>query len=483
MQDGHQGAGPHDGAPAERSSGAARAGGAPPAPRVLVVDDERAMAETLAEGLEGRGFEGVAEGSGPRALARIEKGEAFDAVVTDLRMAQVDGLAVLAAARRADPERPVIVMTAYGAIDTAVESIRRGANHYLVKPFKLDELVIFLRRALDEVGLRREARDLRRALGERFARERIVGRSAAMRAVLEVLDRVAGADVPVLITGETGTGKGLLAGVIHAASPRAQGPFVTVNCAALPENLLESELFGHVKGAFTGATRDRAGLFAEASGGTLFLDEVGEMSPALQSKLLGALERGLVRPLGGSGERAVDVRVLAATHQDLREAVAQGRFREDLLYRLEVVPVELPPLRRRPEDLPELIEHFLRVARERHPGSPVRVIGRDALARMLAYRWPGNVRELAHGIERLVLLGRGEEVTLADLPPTVREGGAVTHAGGGLAFGGEVIPVRELQRRYAAWALDALGGNRTRTAEKLGIDGKTLARWLAADDP
>ena len=445
-----------------------------PSAHVLVVDDELDLAETLAEGLSDRGFRATATNSGRDAIGRLAR-EPIDALVTDLRMADVDGLALLAESRRLSPQRPVIVMTAYGAIDTAVESIRLGAYHYLTKPFRLDELVIFLRRGLDEVRVRREAAALRRTLRERFAATTILGDSAPMRAVRDVMERVADTSASVLLTGETGTGKGLVARALHTESGRAAAPFVTVNCAALPESLLESELFGHVKGAFTGATAQRAGLFAEAHGGTLFLDEIGEMTPALQAKLLDVLERGVVRPLGDSRERAVDVRVIAATHLDLRQAVLSGRYREDLFYRLDVVAIELPPLRARAADLPALTEHFLQRAVARYPNSVVRRLSPEAAARLAGYRFPGNLRELAHLIERAVLLGRSADLMSADLPAALLSDSPTAR----VPFHGEVMPVRELQRRYAAWALEQLGGHRTRTAERLGIDAKTLAKWLA----
>jgi two-component system response regulator HydG len=289
---------------------------------------------------------------------------------------------------------------------------------------------------------------------------------------------VADTHASVLLTGETGTGKGLVARALHTESRRAAAPLVTVNCAALPESLLESELFGHVKGAFTGAIAARAGLFAEAHGGTLFLDEIGEMTPALQAKLLDVLERGVVRPLGDSRERAVDVRVIAATHRDLRRDVLAGRFREDLFYRLDVVTLEIPPLRARLDDLPRLTENFLQLAVARYPASTVRRVSSEAAARLAGYRFPGNVRELAHLIERGVLLGRSVELQLSDLPASVLS----DSPGARVPFHGEIVPVRELQRRYAAWALEQLGGHRTRTAERLGIDAKTLAKWLA-DEP
>ncbi|HSN26018.1 MAG TPA: sigma-54 dependent transcriptional regulator, partial [Kofleriaceae bacterium] len=258
---------------------------------------------------------------------------------------------------------------------------------------------------------------------------------------------------------------------------RRSGPYIAVNCAALPDQLLESELFGHTKGSFTGAVSDREGLFADASGGTLLLDEIGEMSPALQAKLLHVLESATVRPVGATKERSVDVRVIAATHRDLRAKIREGTFREDLMYRLDVVSIELPPLRHRREDIPLLVEHFLADSRARHPQSPVIGFHRDALAVLLDHAWPGNVRELAHVIERCVLLGNAAEVTVADLPAQLREPPAAAQQ----SFEGAVLPVRELQRRYARWALDKLGGHKARTAAELGVDTKTLNRWLAGD--
>jgi two-component system response regulator HydG len=440
------------------------------------VDDTLELAETLADGLEDRGYQAVALASGKQALQQLST-ERVDALVTDLRMPDLGGLELVTASRQAAPERPVIVMTAYGAIDSAVECIRRGAYHYFTKPFSVEELAIFLGRALDEVRVRKEAVALKATLAERFAPSGILGRSKALRDALEIIPRIAKTDVPVLVTGETGTGKGLWVGALHAQSLRAARPLVTLNCAALPEALLESELFGHVKGAFTGAAQDQPGLFAEADGGTLFLDEVAELAPQLQAKLLRALETGAVRPVGSSKERGVDVRIVAATHRDLRARARDGAFREDLLYRLDVVSVELPALRHRREDIPELAAHFLAVARERHPSAAAERLSPDALQRLIDHGWPGNVRELAHAMERAALLGKGPEVTEAELPPAIAS--AKPAPTGPLPA--EVLPIREVQRRYAAWALEQLGGQRGRTAEALDVDAKTLAKWLSSD--
>jgi two-component system response regulator HydG len=441
-------------------------------PRVLVVDDHLEMAEMLVESLADAGFEAEALASGSSALERMEAG-GIDALVTDLRMNQVSGLDLLAASKRASPQRPVIVMTAYGAIDTAVESIRQGAYHYLTKPFQPEELVIFLKRALEERNLQQEAKLLRRALRGHLGGDGMIGTSPGMREVLELMERVAAVDVPVLLLGETGTGKSMVAGAIHSLSPRAKAPFVAVNCAALPEALLESELFGHVKGAFTGATSDRPGLFLEAERGTILLDEIGELPLSIQAKLLHVLERGSVRPVGSSRERAVDVRIFAATNRDLLEMTRTQKFREDLLYRLDVVAIPIPALRQRREDILPLVEHFLATFRAKYPSSPVTGISPAALRRLMDYPWPGNVRELAHLVQRLVVLGRAAVADLEDLPPALLQD--PQQAATGFT---ELIPARDLQHRYAAWALEHCGGHKSRTAERLGIDIKTLNRWL-----
>jgi two-component system response regulator HydG len=447
-----------------------------PLAAVLVVDDHLEMATTIAEGLVDRGYAATATASAREAITRLET-ERFDAVVTDLRMPNGDGMELLAASRRLDPDRPVIVMTAYSAIDSAVDSIRRGAYHYLTKPFKQDELVIFLERALEEVRLRREAHVLKSALRTRFSATSLVGHSAAIEAVRERIQRVADAPAPVIVLGETGTGKGLVAKALHADSQRAGKAFVSVNCAALPESLLESELFGYVRGAFTGALHDRPGLLAEADGGSLFLDEIGEMPAALQAKLLHVLESGTIRPVGSTKTVEIDVRIIAATHRDLAQWTREGRFRQDLLYRLDVVPIVLPALRERRDDIPELLEHFLEASRRRCPSSPVRGFSPEALAELRGAPWPGNVRELAHTVERLVLLGRGAEIGVVELRDLVPRAAPAP-----FEFRGEIVPLRELERRYAAWALAQTGGHRAKTAERLGVDPKTLRKWLGDVD-
>jgi len=444
-------------------------------PRILIVDDELSMAETLSDGLVEAGFDALPVASS-RVAAKHLTDASFDVLLTDLRMPHVDGLELLKISRAAAPNRPVIVMTAFSAVDSAIESIRMGAFHYLTKPFKLAELVLFLDRALEDSALRREAVSLRSALRQQFGLSNVIGRSEAMRLVTELTERLAGTNSPTLILGETGTGKGLVARALHAQGPRAGGPFVAINCAALPENLLESELFGHVKGAFTGASSNREGLFMSAHGGTLFLDEVGELPLSLQAKLLHVLENATVRPVGANKELTVDVRIVAATHRDLHERVSDGAFREDLLYRLDVVSIEIPPLRERREDIAPLLEHFLERARAKHPTSVVRSFSAAALERLFDHRWPGNVRELEHVVERLVLLGRASEIQADELPRSIgqRQSAALT-------FEGELVSLREMQSRYATWALETLGNRRMATAEKLGVDIKTLAKLLKVE--
>ena len=446
--------------------------------RVLVADDDPAMASMLSDGLAELGYE-VLTATTAADATRLVRDATVDVLVTDLRMPDVDGIELLGLSKRLAPERPVLVMTAFGAIDTAIESLRKGAHHYLLKPFKVAELDLYVQRALEERALRQETRTLKRAFRDRYGMESLVAESGAMQEVRDLVERVADADVPVLLVGETGTGKGLVARVLHAQSRRSAGPFVSVNCAALPENLLESELFGHVKGAFTGAIANRAGLFLEADGGTLFLDEVGDMAPALQAKLLDVLERRVVRSVGASRERDVDVRVVAATHRDLPARVASGHFREDLRYRLEGIAIALPPLRHRREDIPQLANLFLLEARASTPKAVVDRLSPEVMAELLEYGWPGNVRELQHAIARVVVLGRTADASASDLPPAVADKRPRRSA---IEFGEEIIPVRDLQRRYASWALDRVGGRKTLACDKLGIDGKTLNKWLANGD-
>ena len=441
-------------------------------PRVLVVDDVRDMAETVARYLASHGFEATAVTGGAEALARFAA-EPADVVLTDLRMKTVDGMDVLDAIRQSAPAVPVVIMTAFGAIDTAIEAMRRGAYHYVTKPFKLEMVCLLLERACGEAALRRENQRLQQVVRERFSSQRLLGGSGPMRRLRALIERVAAVPSPVLVLGETGCGKELVARAIHADGPRAAQPFVAVNCAALPEALLESELFGHAKGAFTGATQRRRGLFVEADGGTLFLDEIGDMPLLLQAKLLRVLQSGEVRPVGSETTRTVDVRCIAATHHDLDRLVAAGGFREDLFFRLNVLPVRVPALRERREDIAPLVEHFLARNRGRVAGAQVIGIRPDALDALTAHDWPGNVRELENLIERLVVIGSGQQIDLAAVRESLRPARAIDGIAGLLR---DPVPLAELEERYIAGVLETVGGNKNRAAEILGVDLSTIYR-------
>ncbi|ATB30110.1 sigma-54-dependent transcriptional regulator [Melittangium boletus] len=441
--------------------------------RVLVVDDHVEMARLLADALTDEGYTVDVATSGQEALA-VVRGRVLDAVVCDLRMEQVDGFDVLAAVREADPTLPVLIMTAFGGVENAVEAMRRGATHYFTKPFRLDEVLLYVQRAIAERRLREENRALRQAVGDRSAFGALVGRSAPLRALYELIERVAHSHAPVLVRGESGSGKELVARALHFEGPRKAGPFVAVNCTAIPNSLLESELFGHVKGSFTGATTPRRGLFLEADGGTLFLDEIGDMAPELQAKLLRVLEDGEVRAVGADASRKVDVRVVAATHQELETRVREGKFRQDLFYRLNVVPLRVPPLRERREDIPLLVEHFLMKSRERNPRARLAGFTPEALAALAAAPWPGNVRELENLVERLAVVTVKETV---DLPTLQLHAPGVAADDHPLAQARtRLVPLRQLEGEYIAYVVAQCGGNKTRAAEILGIDVSTIHR-------
>jgi two-component system response regulator HydG len=443
--------------------------------RVLIVDDEVEMATAIADHLSYAGWHTQVVESGREALLQA-RATMPDVVITDLRMAEVDGLDVLDGVRELDPTIPVIVMTAFGAIESAITAIKRGAWHYLTKPLVLAELSVYVERAVAERRLRDEHRALKRIAQDRSAFAQMVGRSQAMRQLYTLIEQVATASAPVMIRGESGTGKELVARALHFSGGRRDRPFVAVNCTALPEHLLESELFGHVRGAFTGAANARRGLFVEADGGTLFLDEIGDMAPALQAKLLRALEDGEVRAVGADVARRVDVRVIAATHQDLEEQVQSGRFRADLFYRLDVVALRLPPLRERPEDVPLLLEHFLDQALRRNPASVARRFAPDAIAALSAAPWYGNVRELENVVERLVIVARHEELQLADVHEFAPLVLARSPSSSVASAFDRLLPMRELEDEYIAWVLKRCDGSKPRAAEILGLDVTTLYR-------
>jgi two-component system response regulator HydG len=440
--------------------------------RVLVVDDVVDMAETVAMDLEAAGYETAVADSGTAAVALFQKDPA-DVVVTDLRMKNVDGLDVLDGVKRVDPEVPVLVMTAFGGVESAVEAMRRGAFHYVTKPFELGALRALVDRACRERALSRENALLRRNLRANLSARQILGQSPAMQQLRALVERVASAASPALISGETGTGKELVALAIHADGPRGDRPFVALNCAALPEHLLESELFGHARGAFTGAAQARRGLFVEAESGTLFLDEVGDLPPPLQGKLLRVLQSGEVRPVGSESVRTVDVRCIAATHKDLGELVEKGLFREDLFFRLDVLRVPVPALHERAEDIPLLVEHFLRKSLDRAPRSVLQGFEPAALDYLMAFRWPGNVRQLENLVERLVVTAQAPFARLADVQQALGPGRDQDP----LALLVQRPPtLGELTDRYISAILHKVGGSKQKAAEILGVDPSTLYR-------
>jgi two-component system response regulator HydG len=450
--------------------------------RVLLVDDDQAHCETLAAELTKRDFEVVWKTQPDDAVALLTGGEDFDAVVTDLRMGRQSGLDLCAQIGATWPDLPVIVITAFGSLETAIGAIRAGAYDFVTKPIEIATLAVGLERAVERRRLRAEVTRLREAVARSHGRfGRLLGDSAAMHRVHDLLERVADSTSTVLVTGESGTGKEVVARALHDVGPRRDKPFVAVNCSAVPEALLESELFGHARGAFTDARVARTGLVVQANGGTLLLDEIGDMPMPLQPKLLRILQERTVRPVGGDAEIPFDVRIVATTNRDLRTLVDEGRFREDLYFRINVIHVALPPLRARGGDGLVLAQHFVDVLAAR-AGKPVTGISTSAAERLLAYPWPGNVRELQNCIERAIALTRHTMIAVEDLPETVREykRSHVLVAGDDPS---ELAPLAEVERRYVLRVLEAAGGNKSLAAQTLGITRKTLYRKLSEFDP
>ncbi|MDQ3687312.1 MAG: sigma-54 dependent transcriptional regulator [Acidobacteriota bacterium] len=448
---------------------------------VLIVDDDPVTCELLCEVFEREGFAARSAQSGEAALATLN-GESPDVIVSDIRMkTRVDGLALLDHVRRELPATPVVLMTAFGSIDTAIRAVKEGAFDYVSKPFDIDMLVAIVRRALVArsservTGADEESEDPELASG-------LVGRHPAMLEIYKMVARVSDSHAAVLVTGESGTGKELIARAIHTHGRRHAAPFVAVNCGALTETLLESELFGHVRGAFTGAVANKKGIFEQAAGGTVFLDEISETSPALQVKLLRVLQEREVVPVGGSAPVKVGARVIAASNADLERVSGEGAFRRDLLYRLNVIQIHIPPLRERREDIPLLVAHLLR--KHTPEGQPPPVVEEGAMSYLVSYSWPGNVRELENVIERAITLRQGGRVSPGDLPPKLLSG--VTVGAGqpspsddlaGLFVG--LPTIDDIERRYLLHVLEATGGNRKRAAEILGINRRTLYRMAA----
>jgi two-component system response regulator HydG len=436
-----------------------------PVARVLVVDDEETSRRALATLLRHDGYEVELAVDGDEGLRRFRE-LAPDVLVTDLRMPGLDGVTLIERAREHDPELIAILMTAFAERECAVRAMQAGAEDYLMKPLEVDELGVIVQRALERRRLRREAVELRTRLGDKLRVGNFVGASPAMQEVFRTVDRVAPSRATVLITGESGTGKELVAQAIHDRSPRARAPFIKLHCAALAETLLESELFGHEKGAFTGATGRREGHFKNADGGTLFLDEIGEISPSIQVKLLRFLQERAFERVGGNETLHVDVRILTATNRDLKKEVEEGRFREDLYYRLNVVNVAVPPLRTRPEDVLPLARHFLaRFARENE--KTIEGFDASALARIESYPWPGNVRELENVIERAVVLCEGRRISANDLPIE-----SAPPSRSGIRIPGSTLA--ELERHAILATLDACNGSTSRAAAMLGISVRTI---------
>jgi two-component system response regulator HydG len=440
--------------------------------RVLVVDDVVDMARTIANDLQAAGFTVEIADSGAAALEEFTRRPA-DVVVTDLRMKRGDGLEVLTQIKQVDATVPVIIMTAFGAIDSAVEAMRRGAFHYITKPFQLESLRSLVERAGRERALAQENVLLRRMLRESTSSRQLLGESRPMRQLRALIEKIADAASAVLITGETGTGKEVVARAIHAGGPRADRPFVAVNCAALPEPLLESELFGHARGAFMGAASDRRGLFAEAQGGTIFLDEIGDLPLALQGKLLRVLQSGEVRPVGTETTLNVDVRCIATTRQDLAQLVGENLFRQDLFFRLDVLRVPVPALRERADDIPILVEHFLARSRERSPQSVLAGLEPHALDFLAGCDWPGNVRQLENVIERLVVTASAPHARLEDVQHAL---GPTPAADPIPRLAQTPLKLEELVERYIAAVLKSVDGSKPKAAQILGVDLSTLYR-------
>ncbi len=442
--------------------------------KILLVDDEPGLSAYLEEVVREEGFRARKVQSATEALAALEE-EAFQLIITDLRMPEMDGLELLRRIRERDPQIGVIVMTAFASLETAVEALRLGAMDYITKPLHVQEIQVVLRKAIESLELKRENRRLKAKLNTDSAEPKIIGNSNESQSLLELVRRVAPSDSTILITGESGTGKELIAQVLHYYSDRARGEFVTVNCAALPDTLLESELFGHRRGSFTGAVRDKDGLFKVASGGTLFLDEIGDMSPALQVKLLRALQEREVLPIGATKPVKIDVRVIAATNADLERKQQTGEFRPDLYYRLSVIPIHIKPLRERIEDLEDLAAFFLeRACKKLNVGS--RRFSPEAMQRMLQYSWPGNVRELENTIERLVILSDYEVIGANNLPERLGGASQVSHST--VSRTPATRTLDDMEKSYLLQVLEESGWQKKRASEVLGIDPSTIYRKL-----
>jgi two-component system response regulator HydG len=445
---------------------------------LLVVDDDTAHRTMLRTLVGGWGYAIEEADDGATAIDRVRQ-RVYDLVLMDVRMLKVSGLEALAALKRLNPAIPVVIMTAYSSVETAVDALKQGAHDYLTKPLDFDKLKITIERALEHTRLKEENRRLRVRLGQRFDRSRIIGRSPAMVKLLDTVSQVAPSEATVLISGESGTGKELIAAAVHFNSSRRDGPFVQLNCAAITETLLESELFGHEKGAFTGAERRREGRFHQADGGSLFLDEVSEMPLAMQVKLLRVLQEREFTRVGGNAAVRVDVRLMAATNRHLPDLITAGKFREDLYYRLNVVGLSVPPLRARREDIPLLAQHFLDTFAQRNR-KPIKGFTPQAMDRLIRYRWPGNVRELMNAVERAVVLARSDYLPAEDVAWVPAEDSLQSSMAPAPMAAPENLTLDQIERATVLKALEAAGGNKSETARRLGITRRTLHKKLKA---
>jgi two-component system response regulator HydG len=443
---------------------------------ILVVDDDQAHRTMLRTLLSGWGYKIVEADDGQVAIEKVHE-QAFDMILMDIRMLKVSGLEALDGIKTYNPAIPVIIMTAYSSVETAVEALKKGAYDYLTKPLDFDELRLAMERAMDHSQLKVENRLLRETLGSHFDRQNIIGRSTAMVKLLETVAQVAPSEATVLITGDSGTGKELIAGAIHFNSPRKDGSFVKVNCAAITETLLESELFGHEKGAFTGAHRLKEGKFRQADGGSLFLDEVSEMSLGMQVKLLRALQEREITRVGGEEVIKVDVRVIAATNKDLIQEIESERFREDLYYRLNVVTLNVPPLKERKEDIPLLAQHYLNMFAEKNR-KQIKGFTPQAMDQLLNYDWPGNVRELMNAVERSVVLSRSEYLDEQDLPLVIKGALSDEEKSPSRYAVPEDLPLEDVEKATILKTLESTDGNKSEAARRLGITRKTLHKKL-----
>jgi DNA-binding NtrC family response regulator len=442
--------------------------------RVLVVDDEKSMCQFLSIMLRKEGYQITTVNSGKKAMESL-KNQRFDVVLSDIRMSGMDGIEVLKEIKKLDPTIPVVIMTAYASQKTAIEAVNQGAFHYLIKHAKNDEIKMVVRNALDMKRVRQENQLLKKQLKKTSDLKTIIGKSEEMQNIFKLVDKVADTDSTILIFGESGTGKELIARAIHYRSQRSNGPFVSINCGALPESLLESELFGHVKGSFTGAIKDKEGLFKVAQGGTFFLDEVGETSPTIQVKLLRVLQEREVIPVGGTNPIKVDVRLIAATNADLEKAIKQDRFRADLYYRLNVIPVYLPPLRKRRDDVPLLVNHFLKKFNDSLEPDKQKGISKEAMEVLVNYDWPGNVRELENVLERAVILEESKNISVISLPDKLRRREPSSQR---LITDKAQVTLEELEREYLIKVLNDTNWQKKKASAILGINASTLYRKI-----